>query len=45
MYRNENGVWDGVRWDGQHPAFFALGGTDEGKAMEKLRGMEPEEGD
>jgi hypothetical protein len=23
-YRDENGVWDGIRWDGQHPAFFAL---------------------
>jgi hypothetical protein len=20
MYRDENGVWDGVRWDGQHRA-------------------------
>jgi hypothetical protein len=23
IYRDENGVWDGVRWDGQHPSFFA----------------------
>jgi hypothetical protein len=42
MYRDENGIWDGVRWDGQHPAFFALGETDEGKALAKLRGMETE---
>ncbi len=41
MYRDENGVWDGVRWDGQHPAFFAIGEKDEGKAMRKLPGMEP----
>jgi hypothetical protein len=25
MYRDEHGVWDGVRWDGKHAAFFALG--------------------
>jgi hypothetical protein len=36
MYRDENEIWDGVRWDGQHPAFFALRETDEGNAMEKL---------
>ena len=23
MYRDENGMWDGIRWDGQHPSFFA----------------------
>jgi hypothetical protein len=38
MYRDENGV----RWDCRHPSFFAIGETDEKKAMEKLRGMEPE---
>jgi len=43
--RDENGVWDGVRWDGQHPAFFALGETDEGKAMVKLRRMQPKQED
>jgi hypothetical protein len=36
MYRDLNGVWDGVRWDGLHPSFLALGETDEGKAMAKL---------
>jgi len=25
VYRDENGVWDGVQRDGQHPSFFALG--------------------
>jgi hypothetical protein len=45
MYRDENGVWDGVRWDGQHPSFFALGETDGAKARDKLRGVEPEQGD
>jgi hypothetical protein len=45
MYRDENGVWEGVRWDGQHPSFFAISETDEGKAMEKLRGMETEQCD
>lgn len=45
MYRDENGVCDGVRWDGQHPSFFALGETDDKRAMEKLRGMEADGGD
>ena len=38
MYRDERGVWDGVRWDGQHAVFFALGESDEGQARRKLRG-------
>jgi hypothetical protein len=40
MYRDENAVWDGVRWDSQHPAFFALGrGTRRrrGKSCEGCR--------
>jgi len=45
MYRDENEIWDGVRWDGQHPSFFALGETDDKRAMEKLRGMEADGGD
>jgi hypothetical protein len=36
MYRDERGVWDGIRRDGQHAVFFALGETDEGKARRKL---------
>jgi hypothetical protein len=27
---------DGVRWNGQTASFFALGETDEGKAMDTL---------
>jgi hypothetical protein len=36
IYRDEEGVWDGVRWDGRTAAFFAIRETDEEKAMEKL---------
>jgi hypothetical protein len=36
LYRDENGVWVGVRWDGNTASFFALGETDEKKATEKL---------
>ena len=39
MYRDENGVWDGIQWNGHGASFFALGETDEGKATEKLRGV------
>ena len=37
MYRDEHGVWNGIRWDGQRASFFALCETDEKKAMAKLR--------
>jgi hypothetical protein len=40
MYRDEHGVWDGIRWDGKMPAFFALGEMDEKKARGKLRSVE-----
>jgi hypothetical protein len=36
MYGDESGVWDGVRWDGQRAAFFALQEIDERKAKSKL---------
>jgi hypothetical protein len=36
MYRDENGVWDGIRWDGEHPSFFAMREADEKKARVKL---------
>jgi hypothetical protein len=36
MRRDEHGVWDGVRWNGKHAAFFAVGETDEMKARRKL---------
>ena len=39
MYRDEHGVCDGVRWNGQTASFFGLRETDEGKAMEKLLRM------
>ena len=37
MYRDSEGIWDGVRWDGDDGSFFSLGETDEDKAREKLR--------
>src|SRR5262245_34744089 len=45
VYRDEHGVWDGVRWDGQTAAFFALGETDEKRAMKMLRNAAPKQGD
>jgi hypothetical protein len=36
LYRDEHGVWSGIRWDGQRAAFTALGETDEKRAMAKL---------
>jgi hypothetical protein len=45
MYRDKRGVWDGVRWDGKTVAFFALGETDEKKAMAKLRSAARKQGD
>jgi hypothetical protein len=44
MYRDENGIWDGVRWDGQHPSFFAIGETDEGRRRRSCGGIETETG-
>jgi hypothetical protein len=37
MYRDSEGIWDGVNWDGQSVSFFALRETDEDKARDKLR--------
>jgi hypothetical protein len=37
MYRDSEGIWDGIRWDGEHPSFFALRQTEEGRALDKLR--------
>ena len=37
MYRDEQGIWDGVNWDGLRASFFALRETDENTAWEKLR--------
>ena len=36
MYRDEHGVWNGIRWNGQRTSIFALCETDEKKAMAKL---------
>jgi hypothetical protein len=36
MYRDEQGIWDGVRCDGHSATFFSLGETDENEAREKL---------
>jgi hypothetical protein len=35
-YRDESGVWDGIRWDGQTASFFAMREADEKKARVKL---------
>ena len=45
MYPDERGIWDGVRWDGKHAAFFAVGETDEMKARRKLRDVKREQGE
>lgn len=37
MYRDSEGYWDGVKWDGEHATFFALRETSEGAAEKKLR--------
>src|SRR6516225_3452687 len=39
LYRDEHGVWGGIRWDGEKAGFFALGETDEKKAMRKRRSL------
>jgi hypothetical protein len=36
MYRDSDGIWDGIRRDRQSASFFALRETDEQKAHEKL---------
>jgi hypothetical protein len=36
MYRDEHGVWNGIRWNAQRASFFSLCETDEKKAMAKL---------
>jgi hypothetical protein len=47
MYRDEHGVWDGVRWDGQTAWFFAIRETDKEKALGRLMSERPgaEQGD
>jgi hypothetical protein len=36
MYRDEHGVWNGVRWNGKRASVFPLCETDEKNAMAKL---------
>jgi hypothetical protein len=36
MYHDSEGVWDGIHWDGEHAAFFALREIEEGRARTKL---------
>jgi hypothetical protein len=36
MYRDSEGVWDGVDWDGKRASFFALREMTEERAREKL---------
>jgi hypothetical protein len=36
MYRDEHGVWNSIRWNGQRASFLALCETVEKKAMAKL---------
>lgn len=35
MYRDSDGYWDRVRWDGQHATFFAIRETSEAAAREE----------
>jgi hypothetical protein len=36
MYRDSEGIWDGVQWDGRRASFFALQETEEALARKKL---------
>ena len=40
MYKDSEGYWDGIRWDGQHATFFAIRETSEAAAEKKLRTIE-----
>jgi hypothetical protein len=40
MYKDSEGYWDGIRWDGQHATFFALQETNEALAKKKLRAIQ-----
>ena len=35
MYRDSEGMWDGIDWDGHRASFFALRETDEKRARQK----------
>ena len=36
IYRDSEGIWDGITWDGKRASFFALRETEEGAARAKL---------
>ena len=36
MYRDSDGMWAGIRWDGRHASFFPLLETEEGQARKRL---------
>ena len=36
MYRDSEGIWDGIKWDGNWALFFALGEKEEAPARQKL---------
>jgi hypothetical protein len=36
MYRDSDGYWDGIEWNGQHARFFEIRETDEAAAEKKL---------
>jgi hypothetical protein len=36
MYRDTEGWWDGVEWNGEHARFFAIREIDEAAAKKKL---------
>ena len=40
MYKDSDGYWDAIRWDGQHATFFALRETSEALAEKKLRAID-----
>jgi hypothetical protein len=45
MYRDEHGVWNGVRWNDERASLFALCEADEKKAMTKLMRENAEPGE
>jgi hypothetical protein len=36
MYRDSEGIWDGILWDGKSSSFFPLRETEGGRARQKL---------
>ena len=40
MYRDSEGFWDSIRWDGKSASFFPLREAEEGRARNKLLNRE-----